>query len=79
MNEPVMNNSESEAHWKSEPLGQPQDDPAYKRAKAILEARAKLDADRAKRTRCCKNHSKPYDKKKSKEARKARKINKRKK
>ena len=53
----------------------PQDDPAYKRAKAIAEARMKLDAQREKETKTRKNHNKPHDRKKNKEARKARKRN----
>jgi len=54
-----------------EVLGSPQDDPAYKKAKAIQEMKAK----KARRTKCCNNHNKPHDQKKNKQERKDRKRN----
>lgn len=58
------------------PLPGPQDDPAYKRAKAIMEARMKLDAQRAKETKARKSKNKSHDQKKNKAVKKARKRNK---
>ena len=53
-------------------LGSPQDDPAYKKAKAIQEMKAR----KARRTKCCNNHNKPHDQKKNKQERKDRRKNK---
>lgn len=60
---------------KKEYLPGPEEDPLFKRAKAIQEARMKLEAQRTKETKCCKAHNKPRDKKKTKAAKKARKKN----
>lgn len=57
------------------PLPGPQDDPAYKRAKAITEAKMKRDAENAKRTLSCKSKNKPHDRSKQKAAKKAKKRN----
>lgn len=53
----------------------PQDDPAYKRIKAITEAKIRRDARNAKMTKCCKSKNKPRDKQKVKAAKKSKKRN----
>jgi hypothetical protein len=55
--------------------GSPQDDPAYKRARSIMEYRLKMEAQKAKETKCCKSKNRPHDRNKVKAAKKARKRN----
>lgn len=74
--EPGTEATEVSSAEPKEHLPGPQDDPAYKRAKAIMEARMKLDAQREKETKTRKSKNKPHNQKKNKEARKARKRNK---
>lgn len=73
--EPSTEGTEVSNAEPKEYLPGPQDDPAYKRAKAIADARMKLDAQREKETKTRKNHNKPHDQKRNKAAKKARKRN----
>lgn len=76
--EPVPESTEVSNSEPKEYLPGPQDDPAYKRAKAIADARMKLDAQREKETKTRKSHNKPHNQKKNKAAKKARKLNRKK-
>jgi len=57
------------------PLPSPQDDPMYRRVKAIMDMKIRRDAQRAKETKCCKSKNKPHDKDKKRAAKKSKKKN----